>query len=130
MAEFNRPSGATADLGAYLGAGTKINGRVANTNVGGLVVGNNDKAGVVADEAMMAVARVKQNVLEQSWIGAIATMGDPIGRSGSWLAGADNHLDQFPSGIRFGFGSANIGGGAVVGSAIRFPRARRKAPSR
>ena len=70
-------------------AGTKVNGRAADTNFGGLVVGTNDKAGVVADEAIMAVARVKQNVLEQSWVGAIATVGDPVGRDGSWLAGGD-----------------------------------------
>jgi hypothetical protein len=70
-------------------AGTKINGRARDTNFGGLVVGTNDKTGVVADEAIMAVARIKQNVLEQSWLGAIATVGDPVGRNGSWLAGGD-----------------------------------------
>ena len=86
---FSRRIGLVSGREVPIIAGTKINGRVANTNVGGLVVGTNDKTGVVADEAMMAVARVKQNVLEQSWVGAIATMGDPIGRSGSWLAGAD-----------------------------------------
>ena len=32
---------------------------------------------------------MKQNVGDESWIGAIATVGDPIGRSGSWLGGAD-----------------------------------------
>ncbi len=69
--------------------GGKINGRARDTNFGALVVGTNDKPGVVAEEATMAVARVKQNILEQSWFGAIATAGDPIGRTGSWLAGAD-----------------------------------------
>ena len=28
MAESNRPSGVSADVGAYLGAGTKINGKL------------------------------------------------------------------------------------------------------
>ncbi|MEO8679547.1 MAG: hypothetical protein ABI665_10905 [Vicinamibacterales bacterium] len=37
----------------------------------------------------MAVGRVKQNVGAESWVGAIATVGDPIGRSRSWLGGAD-----------------------------------------
>src|SRR5262249_46631379 len=41
------------------------------------------------DHAFMAVGRVKQNLWRESWIGAIATVGDPEGRAGSWLAGAD-----------------------------------------
>lgn len=70
-------------------AGTKINGRIGNTNVGGLVAVTNDQDGVVEDPAMMAVSRVKQNVGEESWLGAIVEVGDPIGRTGSWTAGAD-----------------------------------------
>ncbi len=70
-------------------AGGKVNGREANTNFGGLVVGTNDASGIVDDEALMAVARVKQNIWRESWIGAIGTVGDPLGRRGSWLAGAD-----------------------------------------
>jgi hypothetical protein len=37
----------------------------------------------------MAAARVKQNIGRESWIGAIATVGDPLERAGSWLSGAD-----------------------------------------
>jgi hypothetical protein len=37
----------------------------------------------------MAVGRVKQNIWRESWVGAIGTIGDPLGRSGSWLIGAD-----------------------------------------
>ena len=70
-------------------AGGKINGRVGNTNVGGTVVGTNDLRGVVPDETLMAVGRVKQNILEESWVGAIATVGDPLARGGSWLGGVD-----------------------------------------
>jgi len=70
-------------------AGAKINGRAAATNFGGLVVGTNDKEHVVENEAVMAVGRVKQNIWQESWLGAIATVGDPLGRSGSWLTGAD-----------------------------------------
>jgi hypothetical protein len=33
--------------------------------------------------------RIKQNVLHESSVGAIATFGDPLGRAGSWLAGGD-----------------------------------------
>jgi hypothetical protein len=70
-------------------AGTKVNGRAGATSFGALVVGTNDKAGVVDDEAAIAVGRVKQNIWQESWVGAIATVGDPVGRPGSWLAGAD-----------------------------------------
>jgi hypothetical protein len=70
-------------------AGGKINGRVADTNVGALMAGTNDKAEVVPDETVMAAARVKQNIWSESWIGAIMTVGDPLARSGSWLGGVD-----------------------------------------
>jgi hypothetical protein len=70
-------------------AGAKINGRAAATNFGGLVIGTNDQAGVAPNRTLMAVGRVKQNLWQESWIGAIATTGDPLGRSGSWLTGAD-----------------------------------------
>jgi hypothetical protein len=70
-------------------AGGKVNGRASNTNFGGLVIGTNDKEGVVDDEAVMAVGRVKQNLWRESWVGAIATAGDPLGQSGRWLTGAD-----------------------------------------
>lgn len=70
-------------------AGGKVNGRVGNTNFGSLIVGTNDKPGVVEDQTLMAVGRVKQNLWRESWVGAIATAGDPIGRTGSWLTGAD-----------------------------------------
>ena len=70
-------------------AGGKINGRIDDTNVGALLAGTNDKPGVVPDESVMAAARVKQNIWSESWLGAIATVGDPLGRSGSWLGGFD-----------------------------------------
>jgi hypothetical protein len=70
-------------------AGTKVNGRVGNTNFGGLIVGTGEESGVMQKKAGMAVGRVKQNIWRESWIGAIATVGDPLGRAGSWLGGAD-----------------------------------------
>ncbi len=70
-------------------AGAKVNGRAANTNFGGLVIGTNDKPGVVENEAVMAVGRVKRNLWRESWVGGIATVGDPLNRTGSWLAGGD-----------------------------------------
>jgi hypothetical protein len=70
-------------------AGGKVNGRSGNTNFGGLVIGTNDKEGVIDDEALMTVGRVKQNLWRESWAGAIATVGDPLGHSDRWLAGGD-----------------------------------------
>jgi hypothetical protein len=70
-------------------AGGKVNGRSGSTNFGGLIIGTNDKEGVVNDEAVMSVGRVKQNLWRESWVGAIATVGDPLLRSGRWLTGAD-----------------------------------------
>jgi len=70
-------------------AGTKVNGRIGNTNFGGLVVGTGEEPGVVDQKVGMAVGRVKRNIWRESWVGVIATVGDPLGRPGSWLGGAD-----------------------------------------
>jgi hypothetical protein len=86
---FSRRIGLVNNSEVPILAGGKINGRVADTNVGALLVGTNDKTDVVNDRALMAVARVKQNVWDESSIGAIFTAGDPLGRAGSWLAGGD-----------------------------------------
>ena len=70
-------------------AGGKLNGRVADTNIGALAVGTDEKEDVVPVNSQMGVARLKQNLGAESWIGAIATVGDPLGRTGSWLGGTD-----------------------------------------
>ena len=67
--------------------GGKLNGRVGNTNLGALVVHTKSLDTVPA--TTMAVVRVKQNVLQESSVGVIATAGDPLGRSGAALAGVD-----------------------------------------
>ncbi len=71
-----------------LRVGGKLNGRVGNTNFGGLAVRTGDVGGLVP-AATLGVARVEQNILEESSIGAIATFGDPEGRSNSWMTGVD-----------------------------------------
>jgi hypothetical protein len=86
---FSRRVGLVEGTEVPILLGTKLNGRAGNTNFGGLVVATNDKDGVVDDETFMAVGRVKQNILRESWVGAIATVGDSLGRRGSWLAGGD-----------------------------------------
>ena len=86
---FSRRIGLVNGVEVPIIAGGKINGRIGDTNVGGLVIGTNDKRGVVADRAVMSAVRVKQNILSESWIGAIATTGDSLGRPGSALGGVD-----------------------------------------
>jgi hypothetical protein len=86
---FSRRIGLAGGQEVPILAGVKANGRVAGTNFGGLVVRTDDKPGIAPGEASMAVGRVKRNLWRESWVGAIATAGDPLGRAGSWLAGLD-----------------------------------------
>jgi hypothetical protein len=86
---FSRRIGLVEGQEVPIIGGAKVNGRAGDTNFGGLVVGTNDKRSVVDQEALMAVGRVKRNLWNESWVGAIATVGDPLGRSGSWLTGGD-----------------------------------------
>ena len=86
---FSRRIGLVDGVEVPIIAGGKVNGRVGDTSFGGLVTGTNDKEDVVGQNATMAVGRVKRNLWRESWVGGIATVGDPLGRSGSWLSGAD-----------------------------------------
>lgn len=86
---FSRRIGLIGGSQVPIAAGTKINGRAGATSFGSVLVRTNDKEGVAAAESTMAVARVKQNIWRESWVGAIATKGDPLGRGGSWSSGAD-----------------------------------------
>ena len=45
--------------------------------------------GVVAEGATTGVVRIKRNLWRESYVGFLATAGDPLGRSGSWLSGVD-----------------------------------------
>jgi hypothetical protein len=86
---FSRRVGLVGGSQVPITAGGKINGRVANTNVGGLITRTSDEPDVVDADAAMAAGRVKQNIWSESWLGAIATVGDPLGRQDSWLGGID-----------------------------------------
>ncbi len=85
---FSRRIGLFEGVEVPLQAGGKINGRVGNTNFGALAVRTGEVDGLVPATSM-GVVRVKQNVLEQSTGGILATFGDPQGRPGSWMVGAD-----------------------------------------
>ena len=71
--------------------GGKVNGRINRTAFGGLVMGTDavNNGDIAIPNAQMGVVRVRQNVLKESTVGFIATAGDPIGRQGSYLGGAD-----------------------------------------
>lgn len=86
---FSRRIGLVEGTQVPITAGGKINGRIADTNVGGLVARTGDSDEAFVPDAIMAAGRVQQNIWSESWVGAIATVGDPLGRSGSWLGGVD-----------------------------------------
>ena len=86
---FSRRIGLVGGSEVPILVGGKVNGRVSSTNFAGIVVTTDEEPGVVAERTTMAVARVKQNLWRESYIGFLATAGDPLGRSGSWLSGVD-----------------------------------------
>ncbi len=71
-----------------LRVGGKVNGRLGNTNFGARAVRTGELEELVP-AASMGVVRVKQNVLHESSVGAMATFGDPESRSNSWMTGID-----------------------------------------
>ena len=85
---YSRRVGLVSGTEVPILAGGKVNGRVSGTNLGAQLVQTRSVDGVAPDTTL-AVVRAKQNVLAESSIGVIATSGDPRGRAGSWLLGAD-----------------------------------------
>jgi hypothetical protein len=90
---FSRRIGLLNNVEVPLNAGLKVNGREHGTNFGALVVRTGDADAPPIDSLptanTMGALRIKQNVLHESSIGLIATVGDPVGRSNSWLIGPD-----------------------------------------
>ncbi len=84
----------TRRIGLYAGeqvpllVGGKLNGRIGNTNFGGLITRTGDLDTLV-NASTMGAARIQQNVLEESSVGVIATFGDPEGSPGAYTLGAD-----------------------------------------
>lgn len=85
---FSRRVGLLQGQEVPLRVGGKLNGRAGNTNLGALAV-HSGEAETLAPGTDMGVVRVQHNVFSESTLGMIATLGDPEGRTGSWLAGAD-----------------------------------------
>lgn len=74
--------------------GLKVSGRQAGLNVGLLDVETRRTRldqGPLAPQNLLA-ARVSKNIFEQSWIGAIATRGNPTGAGDNSLIGVDARL--------------------------------------
>jgi MFS family permease len=86
---FSRRIGLVDEHEVPILAGGKLNGRIGDTNFGSVAIGTRPQENVINSHTFMGVGRVKRNLWRESWIGAIATVGDPLGRSGSWLGGAD-----------------------------------------
>lgn len=85
---FSRRLGLLGGREVPLEAGLKVAGREAGTNFGALVVRTGEVDTLPTDNTI-GVFRLKQNVLHESSIGVIATVGDPLGRAHSWTAGTD-----------------------------------------
>ena len=85
---FSRRVGLLSQREVALDAGLKVNGRQGGTSYGGLVVRTGALDTLPTDNTM-GVIRIKQNVLGESSAGVVASVADPLGRDGSWLAGAD-----------------------------------------
>ena len=85
---FSRRIGLYKGTQVPINIGTKLNGKIGNTNFGGMYVHTGEVDSLVP-AVDMAVLRVKQNIFQQSNIGIIATSGDPSGLSNSWLLGTD-----------------------------------------
>jgi hypothetical protein len=85
---FSRRIGLLAGSEVPLAGGFKVNGRESGTRFGALMVRTRDVDSLPTGNTL-SVVRIRQNVLRESSIGVIASAGDPLGRSGSWLGGAD-----------------------------------------
>ena len=85
---FSRRIGLLSGREVPLDVGGKVNGRLGDTNFGGLVV-RTGGLDTLATATTMGALRVKQNVLGESSVGMIATVGDPNGLRDSWLGGTD-----------------------------------------
>ena len=87
---FSRRIGLIGGQEVPIDYGVKLTGKAGRTEIGVLNVRTRDASGV--DAANLAVARVRQNFWEQSYVGAIATGGDPASPFSSSTIGADMRL--------------------------------------
>jgi len=84
---FSRRIGLLSGREVPLRAGAKLVGQIGGTRIGALAARTGELAGLTPG-ATLAAVRVRRNVLAESSIGAILTVGDPRGGSG-WTGGFD-----------------------------------------
>ena len=72
-----------------IGVGAKVVGRQSEYNIGVLDVETRDLSEASLRRQNLFAARVSRNLLDQSWIGAIVTNGNPDGTGSNNLLGAD-----------------------------------------
>jgi Domain of unknown function (DUF5916)/Carbohydrate family 9 binding domain-like len=92
---FSRRIGLTGGQEVPLDAGLKLTGTVGRTDIGVLSVRTRDlRSGntVLADDEGFFVGRVKRNLFEQSYVGAIFTAGNPSPGSSAQTYGVDARL--------------------------------------
>lgn len=68
--------------------GAKVNGKVEKTYFGSLFTQTGAVDSLVSG-SKMGVVRIKQNILKESSVGMIASMGDPGARNQAWTTGVD-----------------------------------------
>lgn len=71
-----------------LDVGGKVNGQLGGTSFGAIAA-RTGRLDTLPTQTGLGVLRVKQNVLQESTVGMIATVGDPLGRAGRWTIGPD-----------------------------------------
>ncbi len=92
---FSRRIGLVSGREVPIDAGVKLIGTVGRTEIGVLDVRTGDLHEgntLFVDETNFFVGRVKRNLLEQSYIGAIFTDGNPVGDRSGQTYGADVRL--------------------------------------
>ena len=87
---FSRKIGLLGGQEVPIDYGAKLTGRVGRTEIGMLDVRTRDVPNVNANN--LSVGRVKQNFLEQSYVGAILTSGNPASALSSSTVGVDMRL--------------------------------------
>ena len=128
---FSRRIGLLAGREVPLEAGLKVAGREGATNFGALLV-RTGRLDTLPTSNTLGVFRLKQNVLQQSSVGVIATFGDAIGRANSWTAGADltYQTTRFQGDKNFLFGAWGLtmnrdgitgAGHGAIGAKIDYP---------
>jgi hypothetical protein len=88
---FSRRIGLSGSSQVPIIAGAKVNGRAGGLAFGGLGIRTNsfESDGQSIDPTTMGVMRIRQNVLKESSVGFITSVGDPLNRDGSWMSGVD-----------------------------------------